>query len=597
MTAGRLPRRLIVGATSAALLAGAVGFVPLLGSASASACPAWTDPAGDSGVSTPAGTDPTGQSADDDLDLVASTVSVAADGALQVAVKVVKLDPAGPLNTPGDEFVVSFTAGTVASKVTLRRDAVEGTSGASVNGGTAVDGKVVFDDKTSTVTGTFTAAEVKSSFGKPLAGIKLSGFDALAYGYTESPAGPGLGFPLTDEAPAPAALSYTDAGGCGDTGGTPAATGSPSPTPTPTPTTTPGGLFDQPRKNCVQFKDATGDAAPDPAGADQEDALDITQVNLKSPAGQLQVFVGLVDPSAGLFPLFSGPVYNVALTVGGKAVTLSAPGDGPATATVGGTANTDIKATAKVDAKAKNVVFTVPLDGLAKAVGAPIAAGTAITGTTATTQADSDLGPLDADSASGTTAAEKTYAYGDNTCFKPPPGVFSIDADRSAQYSDVTELFATLKDGDDSPVQGVLVSARLGSKVVSARTDDDGIADLRLPVTVKAGATTITTTFAGNDSVGPARATTPFKVLAEKTVLKVAAIKGGVKATVLDDDRHPVVGRVVVFTFAGKKKLVRTNAKGLAVLTGVARGTAVKVSFPAVPGYYLGTPTYTVKAL
>jgi hypothetical protein len=88
-----------------------------------------------------------------------------------------------------------------------------------------------------------------------------------------------------------------------------------------------------------------------------------------------------------------------------------------------------------------------------------------------------------------------------------------------------------------------------------------------------------------------------FKVVAEKTVLKAVAIKGGVKATVLDDDKHPVAGRTVLFVIGAKKKAVKTNAKGIAVLTGVAKGTAVKVSFPAVPGFYLGTPTYTVKAL
>jgi hypothetical protein len=599
MTAGRLPRRLIVGTTSAALLAGAVGFVPLLGSASAAACPSWTDPADDSGVITPLGTDPSGMSADSDLDIVSTTVSFASDGAMTVVVKVKGLKDVGPDASAGDEFVINSSVAGTATKVTLARDTfISGSETAKLAAAASVVGTAKFDVAASTVTGTFTGALVKTAFGKDIAGLKMDGFETLAYGYTLTPAGPALGFPEMDEAVAPAALSYTDAGGCGDAAGTPAPTDTPTASPPPAPTPTPGGLFDQPRKGCVQYKDATGDAQPDPAGADQEDALDVTQVNLKSPDGQLQVFVGLVDPSAALFPLFNGPLYNVALTVGGKAVELSAPGDGPATATVGGTANSDIKATAKVDTKAKNIVFTVPLDGLSKAVGSPVAAGTAITGTAITTQADTDLGALDADSAAGTTAAEKSYAYGDNTCFKPPPGVLTLDADASGQYGDRTELFATLKDADDSPVSGVAVTALIaGGKPVTVTTDEDGIADVFLPLTTKAGTKAITATFAGNDVVGPASAVGSFKVVAEKTVLKAVAIKGGVKATVLDDDKHPVAGRTVLFVIGAKKKAVKTNAKGIAVLTGVAKGTAVKVSFPAVPGFYLGTPTYTVKAL
>ena len=601
MTAPRLPRRLVVGLTSAALVGGVVGFVPLLGSASADACPTWSDPAGDSGVSTPAGSDPTGLSADDDLDVVQSTATFDATGGLVASVKVAKLAD-GPANTPGDEFILQFNAAGTSIKATMKRDVLEGTEGATLAGAASATGKVKFDLPTSTVTGTFTADQVKTAFGKPAAGVKLDTFVTLAYGYSESPAGPGLGFPLTDESDAPTALTYTDAGGCGGSS-TPGPTGtgtpSPTPTPTPTPTTVPvGTLFDQPRKNCVQYKDATGDADPSGTGLDNEDALDINQVNLKSPAGQLQVFVGIVDPSTSLFPLFSGPVYSTSFTVNGKAVALSAGADGPATATVATVANTDIKATLKIDATHKNVVFTVPLDGLSKAVGATVAKGTAITLPAAGTAADSPLGALDADSAAGTTAPEKTYAYGDNTCFLPPPGVITLDTDPSGQYSDVTELFATLNDADGSPVQGEKVTAVLtGGRPVTVKTDNDGIADIKLPLLVAAGAKTITVTYAGSGEVGPAKATKGFTVTAEKTLLKLVASRGGATATVLDNDKHPVVGRYVTFVVGSAKRVVKTNAKGVAVLTGVKKGTAVKATFLAVKGYYLGTPTYTVRAL
>jgi len=348
----------------------------------------------------------------------------------------------------------------------------------------------------------------------------------------------------------------------------------------------------------VQYKDATGDADPTGTSLDNEDALDINQVNLKSPAGQLQVFVGIVDPSTSLFPLFSGSIYTAGFTIGTKTVALTASADGPATATVGGTANSDIKATAKIDATHKNVVFTVPLDGLSKAVGAPVTNGTKITAPTAATAADNDLSPLDADDAAGTKDTEKNYTYGDNGCFKPPPGVIELDADPSGQYSDVTELFATLKDADGSPVQHVTVTGILtGGKPVSATTDDDGIADLKLPLLMAAGTKVLTVSYAGDAEVGPAKATKTFAVAAEKTLLKAVGIAGGVRATLVDNDKHPVVGRYVTFVIGSSRRIAKTNAKGIAVLTGVKKGTAVKAVFLPVKGYYLGTPTYTVKAL
>jgi hypothetical protein len=191
MTAGRLPRRLIVGTTSAALLAGAVGFVPLLGSASAAACPSWTDPADDSGVITPLGTDPSGMSADSDLDIVSTTVSFASDGAMTVVVKVKGLKDVGPDASAGDEFVINSSVAGTATKVTLARDTfISGSETAKLAAAASVVGTAKFDVAASTVTGTFTGALVKTAFGKDIAGLKMDGFETLAYGYTLTPAGP-----------------------------------------------------------------------------------------------------------------------------------------------------------------------------------------------------------------------------------------------------------------------------------------------------------------------------------------------------------------------------------------------------------------------
>ncbi|HUR14259.1 MAG TPA: hypothetical protein VM097_07175 [Mycobacteriales bacterium] len=631
MTALRLPRRLVVGATSAALLGGVVGFVPLLGSAAAAdappvaGCNTFVDPKGDADTSPVGG--PTAYP-DPDLDITGLVLG-ADDTSLRAVIRVDDLAVA-PDTAAGDSWYVYFTyAGKAMSLGSTRFDpdqlgavddalfTADDTAGIGLfNPRTSLllagayvpsDITVAYDQTANTVSFKVSRADIAKAAGVPFSdGTKLTA--VYARNATSYPVAGGFyidSTTATNDAVTTAKDVWTvGAGPCfgaapAPTGtGTPTATPTATPTPTPTATPTPGGLYEQPRKGCAQYKDATGDADPTGIGEFNEGSLDITQVNLRSPSGAVQAYVGLVDPAEALFDLWSGRVYTVTMTVAGKAVALTAPGEGPATATVGGTGNTDIKATAKVDAKSKSLVFTVPLEGLAKAAGSAITSGTPITGTSVLTEAESELGPQEADTAAGTTPAEKTYAYGDNTCFLPPVGVLEVDADPSGQYGDRTAVYATLKDVDEAPVQGVVVTGQLGSgRAVSATTDDDGVAELLVPLMVKSGTYPLTITWAGNDVVGPTKATKSFKVVAEKTLLKVVALRGGAKGTVLDNDKHPVVGRPVVFTIGAKKRFVRTNSKGVAVLTGVAKGTAIKVSFPAVPGYYLGTPSYTVKAL
>jgi hypothetical protein len=604
-------RRLLVGGTSAALLLGVVGFVPLLGSASAAACPSWVDAEGDSAWTLdPLGADPTGLSGDPDMDILSTGVTVTPAGGLVVAVKVKAMTAYGPEYAAGDEFVIEATVGGVATKVTIKRDgAFTGAETTSLAAAATSAGTATFDPPANTATATFTPEQVKAAIGKPLAGLKMEAFSTFAYGLTQTPAGPSLGFPLYDQSDAPAGLAYTDTGGCGAGGTTPVPSGSPSasasaspsatPSPSPSPTSSvgPDGLFLQPRKGCTTFTDAAGDADPTGIGEFNEGSLDVTQVNLKSPAGALQVYVKLADADAALYEIWSGRVYDVSLTVGGKAVVLSAPGEGPATATVGGTENKDVKATAKVDAKNSNLVFTVPLEGLSKAVATTITAGTAITGTAIATAADSQLGAQAADAAAGTKPEEKTYAYGDNTCFKPPAGKLALDADPRGQYGDTTVLFATLTNTDDVPVQGMKVTAVLTrGKAVSAVTDVDGVAEIRLPLAVPAGAKALAVSFAGNAEVGAVAKTVPFSVVAEKVLLKAAGVRGGAKAVLVDDDRHAVAGQVVTFTVGSKKYSMRTNSKGVAVLSRIAKGTAIKVGYAGAKGSYLATPTYTVRA-
>jgi hypothetical protein len=611
MSQRTLSRRLLVGATSGALLLGAVGFLPLLGSASA-ACVTYSDSTGDGllfdGIHGQSGAPaPLNDDSEDILD-----VTHAVDGGLfKTTIHVV--NTVGPEFSDGDEFTASFTVAGKAVVIGVDRGFNPGFEGATTFfkvAGTASTKKVTFaqDDKAMTMTLSLPVADFEAAVGAgSLSGKPFSLMTTDSrYLYPGAPA-PTSVAPEFDVATASAKDTYSFGTACG--GGTPVPTdsaspgGSPSPTATPSPTPPAGGggsaaLFDQPRKNCVTFKDPSGDADPTGSGQFSEDSLDVTQVNLKSAPGELQIYVGVVDPSAGfLLPVWAGRDYTASFTLGGKAVAVAASSSGPATATVAGKASTDLKATAKVDAAHKNLVFTIPLDGLAKATATVVKAGTTITATKVDTAAEGPLGPQAADTAAASTAAEKTYAYGDNTCFLPPAGKLSIDADAKGQYSDKTTMFVTLNDADDSPVEGATITAVLtGGKAASAVTDGDGIAELTLPIIQAAGTKAITATFTGTSDVGATKATAPFVVVAEKAVLKPVGIRGGASATLLDDDKHAIVGRVVSFTVGSRKYSVKTNAKGVAVLTHVAKGTAVKVGFAGVKGYYLATPTYTVKA-
>lgn len=601
-------RRLLVGGTSTALLLGVVGFVPLLGSAAAAGCPTWTDPTGDAVWHEPlAGqADPTGATADAQMDIVASSLSVVGDSLVATITTDGLTDG---FSDVGDEFGVDFTVNGVEVNLYSDRDP-SGTTAGLIPSGPATS---TYDVAKKTVTIKAKLSDLDKSVGSATAGKTISGISS----YTSNQLFAQVALIRYDDSATPATLVVAECGGAAPapTGsGTPTPTPSGSATPTPTPTGSataspsptptssigPDGLFTQPRKACAEFTDPADDADPTGIGFFTEPALDITQVNLKSsPAGGLQVFVKLNDASAALLPLFDGPVYGTAFTINGKAVALSAPATGPATATVGGTANNDIKATAKVDTAASNVVFTVPLAGLSKAVGTTVKPGTLITATAAETAAATVIGDQSADTAAGTKPEEKTYTYGDNTCFRPPPGTLVIDADPRGQYTDATVLFATLKDADDAPVAGARVLAALtGGRVVAARTDAEGVADITLPIGVPAGTKVLTVAFGGNKEVGATRATRAFTVLAERTVLRAGGIRGGVRALLVDDDRRPrpVAGQLVTFTVGSKRYHVRTDRSGFATLTRLAAGAVVKVSYAGSRGYYLAARSVTTRA-
>ena len=89
----------------------------------------------------------------------------------------------------------------------------------------------------------------------------------------------------------------------------------------------------------------------------------------------------------------------------------------------------------------------------------------------------------------------------------------------------------------------------------------------------------------------------PFTIKAETSVLKAWGGKGMVTSTVTDNDKTPVAGQPVFFTVGKKTTKVVTSKNGIAVLKGVAKGTAVKVSFTAVAGKYTAATPVSTKAL
>jgi hypothetical protein len=527
------------------------------------------------------------------MDIVASSLGVVGDS----LVGTITTDGLSDgFSDTGDEFGFEFTVNGVDVTLYADRDLTGETAGLVPTGPATAS----YDVASKTVTVKAKLSDLDKAVGSATAGKQLSGISSYSSNQLAAQ------FVLISYDTAETTASALVSPGCGTDSGTPGESASPSPSPSatanPGPATGGDGLFALPRKSCFEFKDPSGDADPTGTGLDNEAALDVTGLVYKSSGGVLQAFVGLADPSAAVepvpvVPLFDGPVYNLSMTVNGKVVALTASADGPATATVGGAANTDVKATLKLDAASKYGIFSVPVDGLSKAVGATVADGTAITATSVLTQGDSQLGAQDADTATGTTPEEKTYTYGDNSCVQPPAGTLELEADTKAQYSDLADLYAALTDADGAPVAGATIRAALGgAQAVTAVTDADGIAELHVPVLVPAGTKTLTVWFDGTSEVGKTSKAIGFTALVEKTKLKAVSSRGGATATLKDDDGKPVVGRSIHFLVGKTKKSVKTNAKGVAVLKGLKKGTVVKVSFPGVPGLYTGTPTITVKA-
>lgn len=592
MTLSSLRLRAVVGTIALCMTVGGISLAGL--ATAAGACPTYTDPAGDGVL---AG-DPSGETQDDNLDILAVSHSVDAD-VFTSAVMVKKLLATGPNFSFYDRFLSTFT---VDKKVVEIRADRDNTGDAPVITGslrvaaTLTTAKVTVgvDVKTNTVTIGIAVPDLEKAVGSSLGGQAFSAMSSK----TTQPMTPPVATPAAtvqlnlaaDTAAAAATSSYVFGGSC--SGGTPAP--GPSVTPTPTPPPAPvDPLLAQPRAGCALFKDAAGDALPGraPLSGPNDPDLDLTEVAMKSEAEAVKIFAKVAKLGSPSLPIFTGHKFTAAFSVGGKPVTLSATGAGPATATPA-----TVKATAVFDNAKSNVVFTVPKADLVTVLAAPLAEGTPITNLTLTTNATNPAGTFDGDTAVGVKPEEKAYAVGDNTCFLPPSGKLSLSGATSGVFTDTATVLGTLVDEDDATVEGATLRLVLtGQPPVLAETDEDGIATFVVPMKSKAGSLGLSVQFNGNADVGPAGAGLPFTVLPEASVLTATAGKGTATATLLDNDRTPIVGQLVSFTVGSKVTKVKTNAKGVAVLTKQVSGSTAKVGFAAVPAAYTAAKTVSVK--
>ena len=632
MTVVRLSRRLVTVGAVSGLSVAAVGLS--LTAAAAGPCPTYTDPAGDSAYVQNVGT-PDGNAllnADDDLDLLDVSHSVDA-GVFTTVVHVKALGPTGPYFNNTDRFTSAFTVGGKAVTVVVDRDyngqfptafggpglAPGVVTGKLTVAGTTSAAKVVVkeDFKANTITTSVAVADLEKAVGAPLTGLPFSAMSAGSAVVVTPSQSPGSLARPVDTATAPASASYVFGGSCSGgsipaptatsqpteeptadpTGSpTPEPTGSASPDPSDEPTDTPEGstLLAQPRAGCFAFKDAAGDAKPGraPLTSPNNDAdLDLTEIAVRSTDDAVQVFSKVATlGTAPTTPVFTGHSFTAAFSVGGKAVSATATKAGAATGSPAA-----VKATAAFDTKASNVVFTFPKADLETVAGSAL---TTLTGLTVTSNATNAAGSFDGDTATGAKPEEKTYAYGDNTCFLPPVGSLQLTAPSTAEYGDRVVVTGTLVDTAKEAVPGVKVHLSLtGEPEQVAVTDADGHVAFPVTLTGKAGAKTVALTFLGTDTVGPVSTTAALTEAVEKTVLKAVAGKGSVTATLTDNDKSPVAGQLVVFTVGSKVTKVKTNAKGVAVLTRQTAGTTVKVGFAAVSGYYSASPTVSAKVL
>lgn len=590
---------------TAAIVAGviAAAAVPFVGSASAAACPAWTDAANDATTMQllPAAAN------NKNLDIVSASVLTVGGN---IVVKVTVADLVDQFTDIGDRFSVQINVDDGPSlRLIADRDAagkvasVDNLRGAGVGAATGN-----WDTAANVVTITASQAEFDKAAGSPTKNLPATAVSAN----TMVRAGADDLYPYDASLP-PANTKYAVGAACEAGGGGPAPTGSPTASPTsPTASPTPGGLpAGYPRAGCWTFDDIKGDGKALVPGQsaqrlDNDPDLDLLGVAVNTTETDLKAYVR-VDKLA-MPKNFGGHTYSLTFKAGAKTVELIAgEGDSAAKAAesqvgpmsyakVDNVESSAIKVTPTFDKTNNFVVISAPLAQIATATGGAFAAGTQITAVRADSRwmFDPAQDTSSADTAEAAVAADRVYTLGVSPCFAPPAAVLANTGAKTVQFTDAAAIAAKLTDAGGAPLAGKPVTFAIGSKTATVSTGDDGVARTSLNPGVAAGTYSLVTSFAGDATASKVTLTTPFTVVAEKTRLVLTVAKSGTRRTVtaklLDDDGKPVAGQAVAWYVNGKKvSAPKTNAAGVVTLTTAKPTQTVKAVFAAVAGKYLGS--------
>ena len=117
--------------------------------------------------------------------------------------------------------------------------------------------------------------------------------------------------------------------------------------------------------------------------------------------------------------------------------------------------------------------------------------------------------------------------------------------------------------GNDGKLVGAnkVVSVKLNKKTYKVKTNNKGVASLKIPNTINPGTYTITATYAGQTVKNTVKVKQVLKT-AKKTVKK-SAKKLVLKAML----KNQLKGKVIKFKFNGKTYKAKTNKKGIAQVT------------------------------
>ncbi|MDP3713462.1 MAG: hypothetical protein Q8R60_13385 [Mycobacteriales bacterium] len=634
---GRLAARRTVAMTGAATLVATVGLTAWIGTASADACPAWTDPKGDS---------TTGQAGiplteDAQMDITAAAVGTVGDS---FVIRITTDGLGDSSSDAGDEFGLEFTlAGQemLAYADRIKPLGVELDVTAAILNFTSDTpngaATATYDVKSKTVTITGKLTELAKSVGKPVAGQSATGLNAYTSNQVD-------GLPVTRYDDAPTKLTTTIGTACEMAGGAPApapsgsATGTPSASATPTASASPSGSASPtataspsgsasptpsgappaaaaglPRAGCFTFADAKGDAPSVVSEANDPD-LDLLGLTLQSTPETTKAFLK-VDKLGKRPAEAPGHTFSTLFTAGKKLVQIVGTAYDPAqiTAVHEGLASvtaplpvklnpptrlsvdgTAVTSTLKVtyDATNSTVIMAIPTAELTKATAGEFDAGKTLTAVLGRASAQYlaasfTVDTTAKDNAAAATPAE-TWTVGDNACFTSPTTLTNLGATK-AQFGDVAKLAVKLADSAGKPVAGQKVTLALPGTTATVTTGTDGVARVAMTVRATAGATTMTAAFAGAGAFDKSALSVPFTVAVEKTVLSAKGAKGAVTATLLDDDKKAVAGQTVTFAQGSVKKTAKTDAKGVAKVSGLKPGQAVKVTYAGLAGKYAAT--------